>query len=191
MTASTPQYSFRLPLKDDSATPQKRADAHSKIFSVESSHSVMERWKNLLFTFSLKTRKNIKFRFFSQKNGIRRNRSAADGKILVSTRSSRVEIELASRYISRTLELKGPFILAFFGGTERNANQRNVTERKGNFRSVRLEVTVGRFPQLQFVVACSFRFYTFIVSNREPKSYHGSWSSISCGIEFTDGLPNV
>uniref|UniRef100_A0A915JSD4 Uncharacterized protein n=1 Tax=Romanomermis culicivorax TaxID=13658 RepID=A0A915JSD4_ROMCU len=41
--------------------------------------------------------------------------------------------------------LRKSFILAFSDGTE--SNRHNITDGKGNFRSVLLEVTVGRFPQ--------------------------------------------
>uniref|UniRef100_A0A915IZ85 Uncharacterized protein n=1 Tax=Romanomermis culicivorax TaxID=13658 RepID=A0A915IZ85_ROMCU len=48
-------------------------------------------------------------------------------------------------------QCRGSFILALSDGTtERNeteCDRRNVTKRKGNFRSVRLQVIVGYFPQ--------------------------------------------
>uniref|UniRef100_A0A915JWI5 Uncharacterized protein n=1 Tax=Romanomermis culicivorax TaxID=13658 RepID=A0A915JWI5_ROMCU len=55
------------------------------------------------------------------------------------------------RYV-RKAQYKLPLILAMYtclfrrNGME--CNRRNVTERKGNFRSVRLEVTVGRFRKI-------------------------------------------
>uniref|UniRef100_A0A915JGN0 Carboxypeptidase regulatory-like domain-containing protein n=1 Tax=Romanomermis culicivorax TaxID=13658 RepID=A0A915JGN0_ROMCU len=50
-------------------------------------------------------------------------------------------------------DLKSPFILTFFGGTE--CNRRNLTERNGkfSFRSVPLEVTVSRFRKIAVILS--------------------------------------
>uniref|UniRef100_A0A915JZC5 Uncharacterized protein n=1 Tax=Romanomermis culicivorax TaxID=13658 RepID=A0A915JZC5_ROMCU len=58
-------------------------------------------------------------------------------------RLSSIGFRKIALYFPIETRFSGSFILAFFGGTE--CNRHTVTEENENFRSVRLEVTVGHF----------------------------------------------